>query len=148
MADLLALEIGRIVIRAVWVDEVCADLAVEYQRAAGKVDRTKVAGESGKPLAVALRQAGADSLADDYMVLYLRRNEVVHGRWSADMNRRQVVRSLRHGSHAGAFTVNTWDDRWLERLARDLEDLFERARAELFRRSGIAERLGPIEPCG
>ncbi len=42
MADLLALELGRIVMRAVWVDEVCADLAVEYQRAAGTVDRTKL----------------------------------------------------------------------------------------------------------
>lgn len=148
MADLLALELGRILMRAVWVDEVCADLAVEYQRAAGKVDRTKVTGESGKPLAAALRQAGAASLADDYMALYLRRNDVVHGRWSAGATHRQVVRSIRGGAYAGAFTVNTWDGHWLEQLACDLEDLFERARAELLARSGIAERRAPIEPRG
>lgn len=146
MADLLALELGRIVMRAVWVDEVCADLAVEYQRAAGTVDRTKLTGESGKPLAAALRRAGADSLADDYMALYRRRNDAVHGRWSADANHRQVVRSLRGGAYAGAFTVDIWDGQLLEQLACDLEGLFERARAELFARSGIAERLDPIEP--
>lgn len=42
MADVLALELGQIVVRAVWVDEICADLAAEYQRAVGEVDRSRL----------------------------------------------------------------------------------------------------------
>jgi hypothetical protein len=66
MADVLALELGRIVVRAVWVDEICADLAAEYQRAVGEVDRSKLSGESGTRLADALRKAGAAQWADEY----------------------------------------------------------------------------------
>ncbi|OJV22871.1 MAG: hypothetical protein BGO26_00025 [Actinobacteria bacterium 69-20] len=138
---MLALELGRIVVRAVWVDEVCAALAVEYQRASGPVDRTKVTGESGQPLGRALREAGAAAWADEYDALYLRRNDVVHGLWSADADHRQMVRPTRGGAFAGAFTVRTWDANWLELLARDLDNFFDRARAEWFRRLGIPDRL-------
>jgi hypothetical protein len=140
VADVLALELGRIVMWAVWTDEVCADLAVEYQRAAGTVDRSKVMGESGNRLAVALRQAGADAWADEYLALYSRRNDVVHGLWSADANHRNVVRPVRGGAHAGAFTVSSWDASWLDQLARDLERFFGRARAQLFALAGIADQ--------
>lgn len=145
-ADALALDLGRIVIRAVWVDEVCADLAVEYQRAAGQVDRAKVTGESGKPLGAALRAAGAVEWAEEYDALYLRRNDVIHGLWSADVHHRQMVRPTRGGNNAGAFMVKTWDAGWLELLARDLDDFFDRARVELFSRRGILDWLTPARP--
>lgn len=144
MADVLALELGRIVVRAVWVDEICADLAAEYQRAVGEVDRSRLSGESGTRLADALRKAGAAQWADEYLALHSRRNDVVHGLWSADTNHRQMVRTSRGGSYAGAFTVRTWDGDWLKRLAHDLEDFFERARAELFARVGMPEDLSGL----
>ncbi|WP_291756933.1 hypothetical protein [Cellulomonas sp. 73-92] len=145
-ADVLALEIGRIVVRAVWVDEVCADLAVEFQRAIGAVDRTAVTGQSGATLATALRRAGAATWASEYAALYRRRNEVIHGRWSADADHRQVVRPVQGGAHAGAFAVTTWDRDFLQQLARDLDDLFVRARLELFTRRDIVHWLTPDRP--
>ncbi len=144
--DVLALEVGRIVVRAVWVDEVCADLAVEFQRTAGAVDRAAVNGESGEQLAAALRRAGAETWASEYAALYRRRNDVVHGRWSAGTDHRQVVRPIRGGAHAGAFTVTTWDRDFLQQLAHDLDDLFDRARRELFTRRGIPQLLTPDRP--
>lgn len=145
-SDQLAQELGRIVVRAVWVDEVCADLAVEFQRASGAVDRTKVTGESGRPLGSALREAGAAVWADEYDELYMRRNDVIHGRWTAGPGYRQVVRPVRRGGYAGAFTVKSWDASWLDQLARDLDNFFERARTALFERRGIPMWLAAGRP--
>lgn len=146
MVDGLALELGRVVLWAVWVDEVCADLAIEYQRSAGQVDRSTVMGESGRRLAAALRQAGAGHWADEYEALYVRRNDVVHGLWAAGTDHRTVIRPTRGGAYAGAFKVNNWDSDWLARVARDLEDFFGRARSQLLALAGRAERPDQIDP--
>lgn len=133
----LETELGRILVRAVWVDEVCADLAVELQRQTGSVDRSAVTGQSGTRLADALRKAGGDAWAREYAALYERRNGVVHGRWAPYQGDLLQVRAERGGTHAGAFTVTRWDPSHLERLAEDLAGFFDRARSELFRLAGI-----------
>ena len=146
--DELALAVGRIVVTAAWVDEVCADLAVEFQRERGSVRRKYTAGASGRQLAGELRDSGAEAWAEEYRALFERRNAVVHGRWYQDGEDGQLQshRSLLRATWAGAADVTRWDEASLVRLAADLEDFFVRARSELFNKTGISTWLDRRRP--
>ena len=136
----IALAVGRIVMRAAWVDEACADLAVESQRARGEIHRELVGGSSGKPLAEQMRLAGAGQWADEYMALYERRNAVVHGRWYTDPQRTgglQTYRTQRRKPWIAPAATTNWSAESLDAFVSDLEAFYQRVVDEVMDLAGI-----------
>jgi len=140
--DELATAVGRVVIQAAWVDEALSDLAFEFQRGPG-VDRSGVAGASGKQLVDQLRGAGAAGWADEYSALNAKRNSVVHGRWLEAIRPGHMlsVKTRRKTPGIEPPDATTWGPGEFEGLHADLQDFYRRIVNEFFDKLGISERL-------
>ncbi len=148
--DRLALAIGRVVVRAVWVDEVSAELVAHYQQRTGG-DRSDTArGLSGRQLTAALKKVGADDRAREYGSLYERRNAIVHGRWYLRDGETIVsVRTPPKAQNAGIVVTAEWTPAMLAALADELDAYFESTRAELLAGTGLEQHFQPgVYPYG